>query len=243
VVTVPVLSSTIVSTARVDSSTCGPLIRMPSCAPRPVPTRIAVGVARPIAHGQAMISTATAAVNAAAGPCPVASHAARTPSAITMTTGTNTAETRSASRCTGALPFCASVTSRVIRASSVSAPTRVARTTRRPEVLTHPPVTASPTVTSTGTGSPVSIEASTADTPESTTPSTAIFSPGRTTNRSPAASLATGMRTSRPSRSTAASFAPSSASTRSAAPERRLARASKYRPSRISTVTPAAASR
>ena len=37
---------------------------MPSCAPRPVPTRIAVGVASPRAHGQAMISTATAAVNA-----------------------------------------------------------------------------------------------------------------------------------------------------------------------------------
>ena len=40
---------------------------MPSWAPRPVPTMIAVGVARPRAHGQAMISTATAAVNASAG--------------------------------------------------------------------------------------------------------------------------------------------------------------------------------
>src|SRR5450756_1714483 len=66
VVIVPVLSSTTVSTRRVLSSTSGPLITMPSCAPRPVPTRIAVGVARPIAHGQAMISTATAAVNALA---------------------------------------------------------------------------------------------------------------------------------------------------------------------------------
>ncbi len=47
VVTVPVLSSTTVSTRRVDSSTSGPLIRMPSCAPRPVPTISAVGVARP----------------------------------------------------------------------------------------------------------------------------------------------------------------------------------------------------
>ncbi len=49
---------------RVDSSTSGPLIRMPSWAPRPVPTISAVGVARPSAHGQAMINTATAAVNA-----------------------------------------------------------------------------------------------------------------------------------------------------------------------------------
>ena len=67
VVTVPVLSSTMVSTRRVDSSTSGPLMRMPSCAPRPVPTMRAVGVARPRAQGQAMISTATAAVNATVG--------------------------------------------------------------------------------------------------------------------------------------------------------------------------------
>ena len=63
-VTVPVLSSTIVSTRRVDSRISGPLISRPSCAPRPVPTSSAVGVASPSAHGQAMISTATAAVNA-----------------------------------------------------------------------------------------------------------------------------------------------------------------------------------
>ena len=65
VVTVPVLSRTIVSTRRVVSRTSGPLIRMPSWAPRPVPTMRAVGVARPRAQGQAMISTATAAVKAA----------------------------------------------------------------------------------------------------------------------------------------------------------------------------------
>ena len=43
VVTVPVLSSTTVSTRRVDSSTSGPLITMPSCAARPVPASSAVG--------------------------------------------------------------------------------------------------------------------------------------------------------------------------------------------------------
>ena len=64
VVTVPVLSSTMVSTRRVDSRTSGPLISRPSCAPRPVPTISAVGVASPSAQGQAMIRTATAAVNA-----------------------------------------------------------------------------------------------------------------------------------------------------------------------------------
>ena len=51
----PVLSSTATSTWRVCSSTSPPLMTMPSCAPRPVPTMIAVGVARPSAHGQAMI--------------------------------------------------------------------------------------------------------------------------------------------------------------------------------------------
>ena len=60
--------------------------------------------------------------------------------ATPMTTGTNTAETRSASRCTGALPVCACSTSRAIWASWVSAPTRVARTTSRPPALTQPPV-------------------------------------------------------------------------------------------------------
>ena len=179
-----------------------------------------------MAHGQAMISTATAAVKAAPAGCPAASHATRVAAASPRTTGTNTAETRSASRCTGALPFCASSTRRASWASWVAAPTRVARTTSRPLVLTHPPVTASPAVTSAGTGSPVSIEVSTAELPDSTTPSVAIFSPGRTTTRSPTATCPTGMRTSWPSRSTAASLAPREASARRAAPERRLARAS-----------------
>jgi hypothetical protein len=63
-VTVPVLSTTMLSMRCVASSTSPPLMTMPSCAPRPVPTMIAVGVANPSAHGHAMISTATAAVNA-----------------------------------------------------------------------------------------------------------------------------------------------------------------------------------
>ena len=227
VVTVPVLSSTIVSTRRVDSRTSGPLMITPSWAPRPVPTMIAVGVARPRAHGQAMISTATAAVNATDGSSPTPSQNPSVATARAMTIGTNTAEIRSASRCTGALPLWASCTSRAIWASSVSAPTLVARTTSRPPALTVAPVTASPGPTSTGTGSPVSSEASIADEPSSTTPSVATFSPGRTTKRSPTASSSIGMRCSAPSRSTATSLAPSSSSARRAAPERRLARASK----------------
>ena len=93
--------------------------------------------------------------------------------------------------------------------------------------MTVAPVTASPAVTSAGTGSPVSIEVSTAELPDSTTPSVAIFSPGRTTNRSPTSSCPAGIRASVPSRSTATSLAPSDSSARSAAPARRFARASK----------------
>ena len=130
-------------------------MRIPSWAPRPVPTSSAVGVASPSAHGQAMISTATAAVKAKVAPAPLASQkpSVATDSAITI--GTKTAEMRSASRCTGALPDCASVTSRPICARAVSAPTRVARTTRRPPALIVAPATASPGPTSTGTLSPV----------------------------------------------------------------------------------------
>ena len=85
-----------------------------------------------------------------------------------------------------------------IRASWVSAPTRVASTTRRPPALTVAPVTGSPTATSTGTDSPVSMEASTADEPSTTVPSVAIFSPGRTRKRSPTFSSATGTVSSPP---------------------------------------------
>ena len=59
-VMVPVLSNTTVSTASLRWSTSPPLISTPSSAPRPVDTMTAVGTARPMAHGQAMISTVTA---------------------------------------------------------------------------------------------------------------------------------------------------------------------------------------
>ena len=91
VVTVPVLSSTIVSTRRVDSRTSGPLISRPSWAPRPVPTSSAVGVASPSAHGQAMISTATAAVNANSADSPAPSQKPSVATASPITIGTKIA--------------------------------------------------------------------------------------------------------------------------------------------------------
>ena len=61
-VSVPVLSTTRVSTFSMRSSASAFLISTPDCAPRPTPTMIDIGVARPRAHGQAMISTDTAAI-------------------------------------------------------------------------------------------------------------------------------------------------------------------------------------
>ena len=59
-VSVPVLSTTTVSTFSMTSSASALLIRTPAWAPRPVATMMETGVARPSAHGHAMISTATA---------------------------------------------------------------------------------------------------------------------------------------------------------------------------------------
>ena len=213
-------------TSRVRSRTSGPRMRMPSWAPRPVPTMSAVGVASPRAHGQAMMRTATAAVNASAGSPVARSHPASVATEIAITTGTKTADTRSASRCTGALPVCAWATRRAIWARVVSAPTLVARTTRRPETLIVAPTTSSPGAVSSGRGSPVSIERSTADSPSMTIPSVGIRSPGLTTNSSPTWIPRSG--TDR------------SASARMASPARRRARASRKRPRRMSVViTPA----
>ena len=59
-VSVPVLSTTKVSTFSKRSSASAFLMSTPSCAPRPTPTMMDIGVARPRAHGQAMMRTATA---------------------------------------------------------------------------------------------------------------------------------------------------------------------------------------
>ena len=63
-VSVPVLSTTSVSTFSIRSSASAELISTPAPAPLPTPTMIDIGVARPSAQGQAMISTETAAIRA-----------------------------------------------------------------------------------------------------------------------------------------------------------------------------------
>ena len=200
-------------------------------------------MARPSAQGQATINTAIAAVNAVAASAPLPSDIPKVATAKAITTGTKNPEIRSASRCTRALPAWACSTSAAIWARCVAAPTRSARTTNRPVTLTQPPTTGSPSATSAGTLSPVTRLVSTADVPDATTPSAAIFSPGRTMIWSPTTSSAAGMRTSWPSRSTDASLAARASRASSAAPERRRARASAYRPASTNVVTPAATSR
>ena len=205
-------------------------------------------MARPSAQGQAMTSTAMATSSAREGSPVATHHPTKVSAASTSTTGTKTADTRSARRCTGALVVWARSTSRAMPASVVSAPTRVASTTSRPVVLMLPPVSSSPGVTSTGSDSPVTSEASTALLPSTTRPSVATFSPGRTTNRSPTTSSSTGMRTSvvarvvGSTRSTATSLAPRLSRPRSASRVRSVARASIQRPKSRKVVTTVAVS-
>ena len=63
-VSVPVLSTTSVSTLPSTSIASAFLNSTPAPAPLPVATMIDIGVASPSAHGQAMISTATALTSA-----------------------------------------------------------------------------------------------------------------------------------------------------------------------------------
>lgn len=65
------------------------LMSTPSCAPRPVPTMMDMGVARPMAQGQAMTSTATKIVSGVVmGSELNTSHARAATRAMTMTAGT-----------------------------------------------------------------------------------------------------------------------------------------------------------
>ena len=114
----------------------------PASAPLPVPTMIAVGVASPIAQGQAMISTATAAVSADGrrGSAPSSIHSpkarlppARPPGRSARSPGRRPAEI-------GAFEPCARSTRRAIWARVVSRPTRSARITNEPDAFIVAPV-------------------------------------------------------------------------------------------------------
>ena len=79
-----------------------------------------------------MTSTATASIKACV-PSPPSHHAnANVANAMTMTMGTNTPDTWSASRWIGAFEACASATRRTIPASNVASPMPVASHTSKP---------------------------------------------------------------------------------------------------------------
>jgi hypothetical protein len=124
---------------------------------------IEVGVARPIAHGQAMISTATALTRpkVSAGCGPNSNHTTKVSRARPITAGTNHRVMRSTSVWIGNLAVCACSTMRMICASTVAPPTAVARTPSVPVWLTVPPMTVPPGALCTGTGSPLIIDSST----------------------------------------------------------------------------------
>ncbi len=136
---------------------------MPSSAARPVPTMIEVGVARPIAQGQAMISTATAftRANESAGEGPKVYQAAKVSTAARITAGTNHPVTLSTRAWIGSFEPWAVSTNLMICASSVSLPTLVALKVMDPVLLIVPPTTALSAVFWTGRGSPVIIASST----------------------------------------------------------------------------------
>ena len=99
-VSVPVLSKATVSTSASASIASALRKSMPSSAAFPEPTITDTGVANPMAQGQAMINTDTAATsaNGNAGSGPAASHIRKAIRATASTAGANQATTRSARR-------------------------------------------------------------------------------------------------------------------------------------------------
>ena len=169
-VRVPVLSMTTVWMRAEVSRAMAFLNKIPRFAPRPLPTMIAVGVARPSASGQVITTTVMANSIASANVRPASSQAGSVTAPPISATSTSQNAARSASRCPGALEFCASWTSLTIWARAVSAPTLVARTRSVPFLLMVAPVTGGPGRLSTGRLSPVTTDSSTSLWPSSDHP-------------------------------------------------------------------------
>ena len=148
-------------------------------------TLVAVGVARPSAHGQAITSTLTKIVSAKAKSCVERYQSSTATKAIAITVGTKYREILSAIRAIGAFLPCASSTIRMIFASVVSSSTALHSITILASSAIVPWINASPCCLETGILSPVSMLSSTLACPSFKIPSTGICSPGFTTSRSP----------------------------------------------------------
>ncbi len=196
-----------------------------------MPAMRAVGVASPMAQGQEMTSTAIMRRSPAwKGSAATKYHPAKTRNASTITEGTNRSETLSTRFSIGALFAWASSTIVMIWYRRVFLPTFVALNLKNPSWFTVAPITSSPAVFPTGKDSPVTTFSSIWVLPSVMTPSTGIFSPGRTRITSPSLSSSTGTDSSLPFRSTCASLASSFRSSLMADDAFPFALASRYRP-------------
>ena len=164
--------------------------------------------------------------------------------ATPTTASTNQPATPSAMRCRGALERCAWATICTICDSTESVPTRSQRISSAPLVLRVAPISRSPARLVTGSGSPVSMDSSTALAPSSTMPSTGTFSPGRTRRRSPTCTWVSGTSSSVPSsRTRRAVLGANPSSDLIAAEVCERARSSSICPSSVSEMITAAASK
>ena len=203
---------------------------MPFCAPLPVATINATGVASPSAHGQLMTSTEMAKSNELNKPLPVASHTTSVTREIAITTGTNTDATLSASFWMGALDVLALSTREIILERVLSSPTEVTSICTYPLTAIAPPTTTSPVCFSTGMGSPVRALWSTKQLPLTMRPSQGIVIPALTTTTSPTFTVWLSTVVSTPSTSTIALLGARFFSLDNASPVLRLELFSKYLP-------------
>ena len=233
-VMVPVLSSTTVFTSWAVCSASAVFAKMPARAPRPVPTIMAHGVARPSAHGQLITSTETAWVSEVDTSPDASIHTTKVTSAMPITAGTKIPLILSASFSMGALVEVASSTIRIMPASAVSSPTRSTRMANHPVFEMVAPITPSPDCFSTGTLSPVSADSSTAAEPSTTVPSSGTAWPARTTSTSPTCTCSRGTSTSASPSRRVATLGERSRRDEIASVVLPFARASKYLPSVMS---------
>ncbi len=199
-----------------------------------MPHMIAVGDARPSAHGHEITSTEMPKLTAVSRLPDAIHQITNVTSAIEHTTGTKMPLILSASFCTGAFDVAASSTIAAIFATVVSSPTDSARISAYPVTRIVPQMSLSPTAFSTGTLSPVITLSSDAPPPVTITPSQGMPPPARMSTMSPETRVSAGIVTTSSPRRTSAVFGARSSSFRTASDVRRLARSSSVRPTVMS---------
>ena len=194
-VSVPVLSITTTWTRAAASIAAAFLKRIPRLAPSPVPTMMAVGVARPRASGQVITTTVMANRIAWLKLRPASNQTINVSVPPISATSTSQKAARSASCCPGAFELWASCTSLTMWARAVSEPTFVARARSVPFLLIEPPINCAFGAFETGRLSPVTTDSSTSLMPSSTTASTGTLEPGLMRTTSPTCSSDVGTST------------------------------------------------